>query len=182
MFINSSLLSHMNLMSACLFFIEGRVNPRPESGAALCVCKFDAAFREFYFLFIYFAASYFDSNNIYIFLIKNMNDWIFFLFVCFVVFVSAIYYVSHIFCSFSSICISLFVLCFFLHIYFSLLFPYLIMFNYFSLILSCLYLHFTFACFLVFRIFLFVFIYSLKEKQQIKLENRLFDIDFSVAW
>lgn len=56
------------------------------------------------------------------------------------------------------------------------------MFNYFSLILSCLYLHFTFACFLVLRIFLFVFIYAFKEKQQIKLENRLFDIDFSVAW
>lgn len=50
MFRNSSSLSHVILMSVCLFFTEGRVNPRPKTGVALCVCKFDDAFREFYFI------------------------------------------------------------------------------------------------------------------------------------
>lgn len=90
MFINSSLLSHMNLMSACLFFIEGRVNPSPESGAALCVCKFDAAFREFYFLFIYFCSQllWFSYQTIFVFFFNKKHEWlnIYFLFALLVLF------------------------------------------------------------------------------------------------
>lgn len=118
MFINSSLLSHMNLMSACLFFIEGRVNPSPENGAALCVCKFDAAFREFYFLFIYFCSQllWFSYQTIFVFFFNKKHEWlnIYFLFVLLFLFLLFIMFPIF-FCSFLSlfICISLFVLYFF---------------------------------------------------------------------
>lgn len=141
------------LMSACLFFIEGRVNPRPETGVALCMCKFDAAFRKFCFLYIYFWRKLLLFSSIVI--SKNpMNYWIF-IFVCFVVY----------------LLFFIFVLCF---LYFLFIF-------YLYLVILFIDLH-LFACFVLFLhicfMLCYIIIFKLNYVTKILLACFIYNQDF----